>query len=344
MPRIEKENKRRVGIIGCGRIFPRHLEAIESNSDHYVLSAVCDIDETTLKNREKIFQVPGFLDFQEMLSDMKGKLDFIVVATPNNCHYDQIVNSLKAGYNVLAEKPVDFSHKRIKEIGKLADENGREAYCVLQVRYNPTIDMVKNVLKEGLLGDIMSVSLTQRWQRPLSYYDAWFGDSDISGGVLYEVGVHYLDILQLLFGVPAVKSSSVFTNKHKHIGFEDTVFSIVQFPSGASGSIEVTIASEPLNLECSISIMGTEGYMRIGGKALDAIEDARFSNTFTKKRWKEMEESYGNGIEPNSYGVYSGSCPNHPTLYQEIAKGRGFHISEAANSVELIEEIYNKRV
>ena len=121
MSRKPKNKKRRVGIIGCGRVFPRHVEAIESNPYHFELVAVCDIDETTLRNRKKIYNVPGFKDYKDMLAKMKGKMDFVVIATPNVYHYDQIMDALKAGYDVLVEKPVDFKSKRVKEIGNLAN-------------------------------------------------------------------------------------------------------------------------------------------------------------------------------------------------------------------------------
>lgn len=334
--------KYKIGIIGCGTIFDRHIEAIHTNSDNFKLVALCDIDKKKVNIRSKEHGVSGFVSHKEMLKKMKGKMDLVAIATPNSLHYKQAMDCLASGMNILVEKPIDFKHGRVKEISKFAKKVGKKAYAVLQVRFNPTVGMVREALSKGFLGDIRSVSLTQRWQRPESYFDSWRADLNVGGRTLYEVGIHYLDIVQLLFGLPKVLGSATFNNKHKHVEFEDTVFSIFQFPSGASGSLEVTIASEPSNLECSLSIMGSEGFIKIGGRALDAIERASFASNILEDKWNKLTEKYGDSLEPNSYGTHAGSCPNHPTLYAEIAAGRGIPIDEAINSIEFIERVYEK--
>ncbi|MCX6810150.1 MAG: Gfo/Idh/MocA family oxidoreductase [Candidatus Berkelbacteria bacterium] len=334
--------KFKIGVIGCGTIFDRHIEAIKTNSANYKLVALCDSDKRKLDIRSREYDVSGFTDHKEMLKKMKGKMDLVAIATPNSLHYQQAMDCLAAGMNILVEKPIDFRHQRVKEISEFAKKVGKKAYAVLQVRFNPTVGMVREALDKGFLGDIRSVSLTQRWQRPESYFDSWRADLDVGGRTLYEVGIHYLDIVQLLFGLPRVLGSATFNNKHKHVKFEDTVFSIFQFPSGASGSLEVTIASEPSNLECSLSIMGSEGFIKIGGRALDAIERASFASKISEDKWNNLTKKYGNSLEPNSYGTHAGSCPNHPTLYAEIAAGRGIAIEEAINSIEFIERVYEK--
>jgi len=305
---------------------------------------LCDIDKRKTDIRSKEYGVQGFTDYKEMLKKMKGKMNLVVIATPNSLHYDMAMDSLKAGMNILIEKPIDFKHKRVKEISGFAKKMKRKAYAVLQVRYNPTVSMVKEALEMKLLGDIRSVSLTQRWQRPESYFDSWRADILVGGRMLYEVGIHYLDIIQLLFGLPEVLSSATFNNKHKHVEFEDTVFSILQFPSGASGSLEVTIASEPSNLECSLSIMGSEGFIEVGGRALDKIERAMFLTKIYEEKWDNLTKKFGKSLEPNSYGTHAGSCPNHPTVYAELAKGSGISIDEAINSIDFIERSYDKEI
>lgn len=336
--------KKRVGIIGCGAIFDRHLEAIKTNPNDYELVALCDIDKRKLEIRSKEYQVPGFLDYKKMLKEMNGKMDFVTIATPNSLHFKQTIDSLMAGYNTLTEKPVDFDHTKIKELDFLAKKLGRKAYAVLQVRYNPTIAIIKKALEEKLLGDLRSVSLIQRWQRPSTYFDSWRADINIGGRTLYEVGIHYLDVFQVLFGVPKVIASSTFNNKHKNVVFEDTVFSIISLPNGGSGSLEVTVAAEPCNLECSLAILGSEGYIKAGGRALDQIEKAMFLTAEFDKKWEKIQKSFGESLEPNSYGTHAGSCPNHPMLYSEMAAGRGVPIAETVNCIEFIENVYAKEV
>jgi len=74
-----------------------------------------------------------------MLKEMKGKMDFVVVATPNHLHYEMAMDALDSGYDILVEKPIAFEAKKVQEIQDKADKLGLEAYCVLQVRFNPTV-------------------------------------------------------------------------------------------------------------------------------------------------------------------------------------------------------------
>lgn len=335
--------KRKVGIIGCGHILPRHIESIEKNSKYFELVALCDTDEKVLEKAVKENgNVQGFTDYKKMLKDMKGKMDFVVVATPNHLHYEMAINALKEGCDVLIEKPIAFKASKVKKIQETADKLGREAYCVLQVRYNPTVKMLHEVLKKKLLGDIRSVSFIQRWQRPIGYFKDWRGLIDEGGKSLYEYAIHYLDIIQGAFGVPKVKSTHSFNHKHMDIPFEDTLYSIVEYPGGASGAIEVNVAVEPSNLECSLSVIGSKGYLEIGGNALDQVTRASFETDSLQKKWEKLQKDAGESLTPNSYGTHVGSCPNHPTLYENIAKGKGLKVSEAVASIKFIEDVYAK--
>lgn len=334
--------KRKVGIIGCGHILARHLEAIVQNPNEFELVALCDNNKETLDRVTKENNVPGFLDYEEMLKEMNGKMDFVTIATPNHLHYPMAMKAMEMGYDVLVEKPVAFEAERVMEISKKAEELGRKAYCVLQVRYNPTVKMMERALEMKLLGDIRSICFIQRWQRPIGYFKDWRGVLEEGGRSLYEYAIHYLDIVQRSFGIPEVKSTDSFNHKHLDIPFEDTSYSIVQYSNKASGSIEVNVAVEPSNLECSIAIMGSKGYLKIAGNALDVVDTAKFETEELQKQWEEIQSISGESIAPNSYGTHVGSCPNHPILYKEIAIGNGFPISDAAASIEFIQKIYLK--
>lgn len=323
----------RVGIIGCGHIFPRHKEAIEANSKDFKLVATCDIDPD---------KGADFENYKDMLEQMKGKMDLVVVATPNHLHYAMTSNSLKAGYDVLVEKPIGFDTQTVDKIQTMADKLGKNAWCVLQVRYNPTVGMLKEALDRGLLGKVHSAVFVQRWQRPIGYFKDWRGILSQGGRSLYEYAIHYLDILQLMFGNPEIKYTYTFNHKHFTIPFEDTLYSVVEYKDKVSGSIEVTVAVEPHNLECSISVMGSQGFVKLGGNALDKIERAEFEDRNLERIWGEIVENSGESTLPNSYGTHVGSCPNHPRLYSEIAQGRGFRIEEGSDAIKFIQDIYEQ--
>jgi UDP-N-acetyl-2-amino-2-deoxyglucuronate dehydrogenase len=327
--------KYKIGIIGCGAILPRHLEAIELNSN-FKLTAVCDIQEILVKSISKRLKVKAYTDYKEMI--LSKDVDFVTIATPNSLHYEQAIFALKHGCDVLIEKPVSFTEEEVYDIIKCSETNNRNAYCVLQVRLNPTVQLIKEVLKQNILGEIRGVNFVQRWQRPLEYFTGWRSEPSIGGGTLYEVGIHYLDVLQHLFGKPKVIGSKTYEIKHKDIGIEDTIYSIFDFGS-YGGTCEVTIASEPKNIECSLSILGANGYIKLGGKALNIIESADFLSHGSQTKFDNLKKFYYINTEPNSYGSYQGSCPNHPFVYSNL---ENFKLKETINVISLIDEIYDK--
>lgn len=326
--------KYKVGILGCGAILPRHLEAIEE-SPNFELVALCDIQDVIVKNLSKRLKVKSYTDYKEMISS--GEVNFVTIATPNSLHHEQAIFALSNNCDVIIEKPVAFSKEEVDEIIEIAKKHDRKAYCVLQVRLNPTVQLIKECLKQNLLGELRGVNFIQRWQRPLEYFTGWRAEPSVGGGTLYECGIHYLDVVQYLFGKPKVVSSKTYEIKHKDVGIEDTIYSIFDF-GNYGGTCEVTIAAEPQNVECSISILGANGYIKIGGKALNIIESANFLSHGSKVLFENLEKKYYISTEPNSYGSYQGSCPNHPSVYQNLEQ---FELEETSNVIELIEDIYN---
>lgn len=322
-----------IGIVGCGAILPRHIESIEKN-ENFKLSGICDIQEDMVKELSKKLEVPYFVNYKELIDSKL--VNFLTIATPNSLHVEQSIYALENGCDVLIEKPVAFCKEDVESILKVSNENNRNAYCVLQVRMNPTVQLVKEVLSENILGNIRSVNFVQRWQRPIEYFSGWRSLPSIGGGTLYEVGIHYLDIIQFLFKKPSVHSSKVYKLKHTKVDIEDTIYSIFDFGE-FGGTCEVTIAAEPNNLECSISIIGSNGYLKIGGKALNIIESANFLSHGYQKEFERINRKYIISTEPNNYGSYQGSCPNHPFVYQNLEK---FKLEETLNVISLIDEIY----
>jgi UDP-N-acetyl-2-amino-2-deoxyglucuronate dehydrogenase len=327
--------KYKVGIVGCGGIFPRHIEAIEANKEFELIS-VCDIQPTLAKSLGKRYNVSHHTDYQKMIKN--EDVNFIVIATPNVLHKEQAEFALSNKCDVLIEKPVAFNIKDVKAIQKHAEKNKQTAYCVLQVRLNPTVHLLKEVLENKLLGKIRGVNFIQRWQRPFEYFSGWRAEPFVGGGTLYECGIHYLDVVQHLFGLPKVIDSKVYTVKHKGQPIEDTVYSIFDWEQ-FGGTCEVTIAAEPQNLECSLSILGSNGYVKIGGKALNIIESANFLSHGFKLEYDRISKKYDQINQPNSYGSYQGSCPNHPDVYKNL---QNFNLEETYNVITLIEDIYNK--
>ena len=334
--------KYNVAIIGCGAIFKNHLSAINENSHQFNLAAICDIKKDIVDMHIKdLNNVDGYTDYRSCVK--RKDINFVVIATPNSLHFDQAIEALKNNCDVLIEKPSTFTTREIETIISVAKKHEQKAYCVLQVRLNETVNLIRNVMSNGDLGIIRGFSLVQRWQRPKSYFTGWRNIPQVGGGTLYEVGIHYLDILQQLLGMPkSVVSTRLYNTKHHEANVEDTVYSILDYEN-FGGTIEITVSAEPRNIECSIQLIGSNGYLKLGGKALNEISEFEFLDEKTQKKFKKDLLASKSKIEENNnfnkYGTHLGSCPNHAGVYRNLDS---FAIEETINVIQLIESIYNK--
>jgi UDP-N-acetyl-2-amino-2-deoxyglucuronate dehydrogenase len=161
----------------------------------------------------------------------------------------------------------------------------------------------------------------------------------MDGGALLNQGIHYVDILQWLLG--DVHSVIGRTDRFFHdIEIEDTAMGLVLFESGAMGTIEFTINTYPHNMECSLTLLGEKGTVKLAGSAMNEIAIWEVKDT--------PEPVIPKGYPPYVYagGLYQGSCPNHFFVYQDILnvfQGRNCSYvdgSEALRSLRIVNGLY----
>ncbi|KKR63674.1 hypothetical protein A2210_00515 [Candidatus Woesebacteria bacterium RIFOXYA1_FULL_40_18] len=317
--------------------------AIRANRQRFKLAALCDPNGKVLGAAGRGNHITLlFQDFSQMLKQLKGKVDLIVIASPNFLHHNQAIKALDYGYNVLIEKPVSFKSLQSLKIGEKARILNRRAFATLQVRYYPAVKLFKNIIARGILGNTRFVSLVQSWQRPEDFFSSWRRDQKKIGGILYEVALHYLDIMQWAFGVPRVLSTHTFKLKYKHISFEDTLLSTLCFKNGAAGSLEITVAAEPSNLECSLMVIGEKGSIKLGGKRMDKIEYAKFANQDYENLDIKTKIAKEKAQMVTKYGKLPISRIALARLYEDLALDQGISVEEATGTIKFIENIYSK--
>ena len=239
---------------------------------------------------------------------------------------------------MILEKPATFLANEVKELEQVAAQNSVKIFGILQVRLNPAVIIAKAAIEQGLLGHIRGASLIQRWQRPLSYFSGWRGSMASGGGILREFGVHYLDAMQYLVGVPKVVSASFFNNKFYHTDVNDTIYALFDFGK-FGGSMEISIAAEPRNLECTLSIMGESGFLKLGGKSLDEI----VANEFLQDDQTDKFAAIKDDVIKRQVAVLAstGASPYHPELYRQLVLNEEtFALGQMYNVIDLVERIY----
>jgi len=326
--------KIRFGLIGCGQISSRHVASIKT-SKNAQLAAVCDLNE----QRAKQYNVDWTTNYHNLIK--RGDLDVISVCVPNGLHAQMGIDVAHANKHCLMEKPLGLNLQQADRLINAFKKSGKKLFAVKQVRFNPTVLALKDAVSAKKLGKINNAALVVRWCRPQEYYDndAWRGTKKLDGGALLNQGIHYIDILQWILGPVISVYAKTDTIGHK-IEIEDIALAILKFKSGAYATVEFTLSTYPRNLECSLSVLGKQGTIKLGGPAMDTIEIWQVANC--------PKPTIKNGLPPNVYvgGLYQGSCPNHIFVYQSIINyflknTKTFADGlEARKSLEIVEAVY----
>lgn len=323
-------------IIGCGRIGQRHAGHIQTVGK---LAAVCDIEPAKAEELGKKHNAHFYTNIEDLLQAEKN-IDVIAVCTPNGLHAEHCIKALKAGVNVLCEKPMALTVKECGEMIKTAEKANKRLFVVKQNRFNPPVEAVKKLLDEDKLGKVYSVQLNCFWNRDAAYYhNSWKGTKKLDGGTLYTQFSHFIDLLYWMIG--DVKQAKALIGNYAHediIEFEDTGVVILEFDNGAIGTINYTVNSYKKNMEGSLTIFAEKGTVKIGGQYLNVLEYQNIEGI----EIKDLPE----GNKANDYGQYQGSMSNHDKVYQNLANVLENNAPISANSfegfktVEIIEKIY----
>ncbi len=256
----------RFGLIGCGRVAPRHAESI-STLPGAVLAAVADINESRAHRFATQYRADPMTDYRRLLD--RPDIDVVNICIPSGLHAQIAVDALAAGKHVLVEKPIALSLEDANRMIAAAKVADRKLCVVLQNRYNPPMQDLRRLVDEGALGKLLLGNATVRWYRPQEYYeDGWHGTWAMDGGALMNQSIHHIDALQWLLGAPESVFAYTATLAHR-MEAEDVGVAVIRFRSGAVGSVEGSTITYPENLEGSVAIFGEHGSAKVGGTALN---------------------------------------------------------------------------
>ncbi|MBO6223813.1 MAG: Gfo/Idh/MocA family oxidoreductase [Bacteroidales bacterium] len=192
-------------LIGAaGYIAPRHIKAIADTGNNLVVA----YDKFDSVGRlDSSFPDCSFYTENEQFDRFCSKrmltsdpLHWLSICTPNYTHDAFIRYGLRLGVDVICEKPLVLNPYNIDNLENLEKETGHKAYTILQLRLHDAIASLKKKVDEGPADKIYDVDLTYITSRGKWYYASWKGDVHKSGGVATNIGVHFYDMLQWIFG------------------------------------------------------------------------------------------------------------------------------------------------
>jgi predicted dehydrogenase len=232
--------KLRVGIVGCGNIFPMHAISIKKN-ENLELVAVCDIKKDRADLAATNYQTTPYYDYQEMLN--KAKLDVIHICTPHYLHAPQTILASNLGIHVLTEKPMAINVKDAEQMILVSKKNRIALGVIFQNRYNKGSIFLKNALESGRLGKIKAAKCQVTWDRSDAYYmkSDWKGTWDKEGGgAVIDQAIHTLDLMQWLISDQIDYVDANIANRvHEKIDVEDTAEGMIQFKNGVRATFHV---------------------------------------------------------------------------------------------------------
>ncbi len=186
-----------VGIIGLGW-GQLQVEAFGHVSNARVV-AVCDADAVRTESVARNFNIPKkCADFNDLIQDPDVQL--VSVAVPPESHKLIVCAAIEAGKHVLCEKPLGHSVDDARELLGSAESRGVVHAVDFEMRYLPALAYAKELIDEDYLGQLLRVDVTMGMERPWGEHGNWAADDARGGGVLTEVGSHFVDALVWMFG------------------------------------------------------------------------------------------------------------------------------------------------
>lgn len=285
------DKKIRFGILGCGNIGDVHIKAINDLEDGELV-AICDVNPERVKKIADTYGIKAYTSYDDMLSD--DEIDAVSICTPSGMHKSQAIKGLLSDKHVIVEKPMALTVADAEEICDTAKKSNKLFSVIFQMRYSEDIQYVKKIIDNGELGNLVLCNLSMKYWRDKSYFEAspWRGTFAMDGGgALMNQGIHGIDIMHYLLGVPRIISAKVKTLVHK-IEVEDTAVAAVEYPSGALGTIVAATSIIP-GFGRRIEIHGTRGYAIISDLYIEKLYiDGKFIID------KNVEVSAGSASDP----------------------------------------------
>ena len=200
--------------------------------------AVSDVVERTAKALSDKYGAAMYTDYRQLLE--RKDIQAVCLCVPSGMRMEIAVACAEAGKNVLSEKPLDVSTKRIDSIIAATDKAGVRLGCIFQSRFADGSALIKQALDQGRFGTLVLGDAYIKWYRSPEYYasGAWRGTKKLDGGgALMNQGIHQIDLLQWFMGPVKTVKAQVTRRLHHGLEVEDTATAMLEFENGAFGVI-----------------------------------------------------------------------------------------------------------
>ncbi|MCT8137184.1 Gfo/Idh/MocA family oxidoreductase [Anaerobacillus sp. CMMVII] len=287
-----------IGIIGLGAIGERLMQQF-NGQDEIVVAGFCDTNETRLKEMAETYSVNKiFTNYQELIA--VKEIDAVYVAVPPKYHEEIVLAAAKAGKHILCEKPLANSVEEAAHMLAAVEQTDLVHAMHFPLNYQASLQQFEALINEGYIGELRRINLKMHfphWPRLWQQSD-WVASRE-QGGYVLEVGVHWIQAIQRIFG--SIKE----------------VRSQLQFPDDPTLCENGIIAE--MKLESGISIL-IDGLSNIGGE--EHLEFAAYGTdgTVMLRNWRQLLGAKS-GNDLAELPIHSGNGKNLMNEFVKAIRG-----------------------
>jgi predicted dehydrogenase len=256
----------RIGIIGTSAWTDVFYLPILSRYEKADLAAICGRNQEQAGKLAGKYNIPHtYSDYRQMIDE--AKLDALVVAAPDDLHYEMVMAALDAGLHVICEKPLANNADHARQMLDKAESVRIKHMVNYTWRWLPQIRYIKHLLDESYLGRIYQANFrfSFGWRDQREYH--WEHDADRSNGVVATLGVHMIDMARWLLGdITSVSAALAVQVAREGVGdrplnpANDTSFLLLGFHSGTQACIQNSFVTHLADRSgVSVSLYGEKG-------------------------------------------------------------------------------------
>ena len=238
-----------VGVIGVGAMGENHVR-VYHKMEEANLMGVSDVSERALKKIEKKYGAKGYTDYCELLAN--PEIEVVSVCVPTTFHHAVVMEAIKHKKHVLVEKPIAFTLTEAEEMIAAAKEAGVILATGHVERFNPAVQKAKELIDDGVIGDIVSAFAKRVGPLPPRIKDV---------GVSIDLAIHDLDIMNYLFEEEITQVYGTMNSSFDDSEFEDHAEIMVSFDNESTGIIEVNWLTPYKRRE--LELTGTAGIISV---------------------------------------------------------------------------------
>lgn len=224
------------------------------------IAAIFDEDIKRGSEASEKYNVPHY---SSQLDFLKVSMDAVIICSENSRHKEMVINAAKAKKHILCEKPIATNVLDAQEMIEVCKEQNVTLQIAYPVRFSAPIQELKEMIDQGVLGEVLAIRTTNRGQNP----GGWFIDKEQSGGgAVLDHTVHMVDIMRWYLNDEIVEVKSIVDSYFHNIDIDDAGLLTLEFESGVIASHDASwsrFSEYPTWGDVTIEVIGTKETVKV---------------------------------------------------------------------------------